>query len=148
MKNLLFPRTLVNLTKILILTKKTFWQITSHSCHSFGVKQQPLTSLLFLIYQTLFLVVFEYFYDDYLFEIKHVFKFKSILNRYIPGSSTCSKKELSITMTIILHAAKGGLQSYCDKVYSLYPLWLIEWVSDCCLMPIQQFFSYIMARTS
>ena len=23
-----------------------------------------------------------------------------------------------------------------------------EWVSDCCLMPIQQFFSYIMARTS
>ena len=22
------------------------------------------------------------------------------------------------------------------------------WVSDCCLMPIQQFFSYIMARTS
>jgi hypothetical protein len=23
-----------------------------------------------------------------------------------------------------------------------------EWVSDCCLMPIQQYFSYIMARTS
>jgi hypothetical protein len=23
-----------------------------------------------------------------------------------------------------------------------------EWVSDCCLMPTQQFFSYIMARTS
>jgi hypothetical protein len=23
-----------------------------------------------------------------------------------------------------------------------------EWVSDCCLLPIQQFFSYIMARTS
>ena len=23
-----------------------------------------------------------------------------------------------------------------------------EWVSDCCLTPIQQFFSYIMARTS
>jgi hypothetical protein len=22
-----------------------------------------------------------------------------------------------------------------------------EWVSDCCLMPTQQFFSYIMART-
>jgi hypothetical protein len=37
----------------------------------FGVKQQSLTSLLFLIYQTLFLVVFEYFYDVYLFEIKH-----------------------------------------------------------------------------
>ena len=27
-------------------------------------------------------------------------------------------KELSITMTKILHAVKGGLQSYCDKVYS------------------------------
>jgi hypothetical protein len=40
------------------------------------------------------------------------------LDRYIPGSSTCSKKELSITMTKILHAVKGGLQSYCDKVYS------------------------------
>ena len=25
---------------------------------------------------------------------------------------------------------------------------LREWVSDCCLMPIQQFFSYIVARTS
>jgi hypothetical protein len=23
-----------------------------------------------------------------------------------------------------------------------------EWVSDCCLMPTQQFFSYIMTRTS
>jgi hypothetical protein len=33
MKNLVFPRTLVNLTKILILSKKTFWQITSHTCH-------------------------------------------------------------------------------------------------------------------
>ena len=40
------------------------------------------------------------------------------LDRYIPGSSTCSTKELSITMTKILHAVKGGLLSYCDKVYS------------------------------
>jgi hypothetical protein len=24
----------------------------------------------------------------------------------------------------------------------------LQWVSDCCLMPIQQFFSYIIARTS
>jgi hypothetical protein len=31
----------------------------------------------------------------------------------------------------------------------LYRLpWWSEWVSDCCSMPIQQFFSYIMARTS
>jgi hypothetical protein len=40
------------------------------------------------------------------------------LDRYIPGSSTCSTKELSITVTKILHAVKGGLLSYCDKVYS------------------------------
>jgi hypothetical protein len=38
------------------------------------------------------------------------------LDKYIPGSSTCSTKELSITMTKILHAVKGGLLSYCDKV--------------------------------
>jgi hypothetical protein len=37
------------------------------------------------------------------------------LDRYIPGSSTCSTKELSIIMTKILHAVKGGLLSYCDK---------------------------------
>ena len=40
------------------------------------------------------------------------------LDRYILGSSTCSTKKLSITMTKILHAVKGGLQSYSDKVYS------------------------------
>jgi hypothetical protein len=44
-----------------------FLEISSSSYCSFGVKQQSLTSLL--IYQTLFLVVFEYFYDVYLFEI-------------------------------------------------------------------------------
>ena len=33
-------------------------------------------------------------------------------------SSTCSTKELSISMTTMLHAVKGGLISYCDKVYS------------------------------
>ena len=31
---------------------------------------------------------------------------------------TCSTKELSITMIAVLHAVKGGLLSYCDKVYS------------------------------
>jgi hypothetical protein len=50
-----------------------FLEISSSSYCSFGVKQQPLT--LLLIYQTLFLVVFEYFYAVYLFEIKHVCKF-------------------------------------------------------------------------
>ena len=46
------------------------------------------------------------------------FQKNQYLDRYIPGSSTCSTKELSITMTKILHAVKGGLLSYCDKVYS------------------------------
>jgi hypothetical protein len=46
------------------------------------------------------------------------FQKSQYLDRYIPGSSTCSTKELSITMTKIVHAVKGGLLSYCDKVYS------------------------------
>ena len=46
------------------------------------------------------------------------FQKNQYLDRYIPGSSTCSTKELSITMTNILHAVKGGLLSYCDEVYS------------------------------
>jgi hypothetical protein len=46
------------------------------------------------------------------------FQKNQYLDRYIPGSSTCSPKELSIPMTKILHAVKGGLLSYCDKVYS------------------------------
>ena len=45
-----------------------FLGIPSSSYCSFGVKQQSLTSLL--CYQTLFLTVFEYFYEVYLFEIK------------------------------------------------------------------------------
>ena len=49
-----------------------FVRFTSSSYCSFGVKQQSLTSLL--IYQTLFLVVFEYFHEAYLFEIKHACK--------------------------------------------------------------------------
>jgi hypothetical protein len=53
----------ISMTKILHAVKGG--QQSSYC--SFGVKQQSLTSLL--IYQTLFLVVFEYFYDAYLFEI-------------------------------------------------------------------------------
>ena len=94
MKNVVFPRTLVNLTKILILTKKTFWQITSH----IPIKEENCElSALYWIPK---------------------FQKSQYLDRYIPGSSTCSTKELSITMTKIVHAVKGGLLSYCDKVYS------------------------------
>ena len=46
------------------------------------------------------------------------FQKSQYLDRYIPGCSTCSTKELSIIMTKILHAVKRGLLSYCDKVYS------------------------------
>ena len=46
------------------------------------------------------------------------FQKNQYLDRYIPGSSTCSTKELSIAMTKMLHAVKGGLLSYCNKVYS------------------------------
>ena len=66
MKNLIFPRTLVNLTKILhvFLTKKTL------------IKE----SVIKLVQQ--------------------------------------KNYRVSISMTKILHAVKGGLLSYCDKVYS------------------------------
>ena len=50
-----------------------FLEISSSSYCLFAVKKQSLTSLL--IYQAIFLVVFDYFYDAYLFEIKHVCKF-------------------------------------------------------------------------
>jgi hypothetical protein len=43
---------------------------------------------------------------------------ESIFKQIYSRSSTCSKKELSITMAKILHAVKGGLQSHCNKVYS------------------------------
>ena len=46
------------------------------------------------------------------------FQKNQYLDRYIPGSSTCPTKELSITMTNIVHAVKGGLLLYCAKIYS------------------------------
>jgi hypothetical protein len=58
------------------------------------------------------------------------FQKNQYLDRYIPGSSTCSTKELSITMTKILHAVKGGLLSYCDKVYSRGNINQVEQVEE------------------
>jgi hypothetical protein len=60
------------LSKLVFFKVYQFLEISSSSYCSFGVKQQSLTSLL--IYQTLFLVVFEYVYDIYLFKIKYVCK--------------------------------------------------------------------------
>jgi hypothetical protein len=81
---------------VFLLGLPEFLEISSSYC-SFGVKQQSLTSLL--IYQTLFLVVFEYFYDIYLFEIKHVCK----LNWTTRSSEVLSlsvRRLLSITFHI------------------------------------------------
>ena len=35
-----------------------------------------------------------------------------------------------------------------DIYVVIIPIRVSEWVSDCCLAPVQQFFSYVMARTS
>ena len=91
MKNLIFPRTLVNFTKILILTKKTFWHHFKYSD-----KWRKLGIIYFIL-------------DT---KISEESVFKQVY------SSTCSTKELSISMTIILHVVKEGLLSYCDQVYS------------------------------
>ena len=45
------------------------------------------------------------------------------------GSSNCSTKEMSITMTTLFSAVKGELQSYCEKVYSrsnINQMWILE----------------------
>ena len=96
MKNLIFPRTLANLSKLLILTKKTFWQITSHVITEYSDKWIKLWIIYFIL-------------DTKISE-------ESVFRQVY--SSTCSTKELSITMTKIVHAVKGRLLSYCDKVYS------------------------------
>ena len=49
--------------------------------------------------------------------------------RYIAGSSTCSTKELSIRLTKILSAVKGGQQKYCETVYSrsdINHMWILK----------------------
>ena len=49
--------------------------------------------------------------------------------RYIAGSSNCSTKELSITLTKILSAVKEGLQKYCYTVYSrsgINHMWILK----------------------
>ena len=49
--------------------------------------------------------------------------------RHITSSSTCSTKELLITMTKFLSAVKEGLQSYCYKVYSrsnINQIWILK----------------------
>ena len=49
------------------------------------------------------------------------------------------------TMSCLLSKAHNIFYSYKIMIMSE---WVSEWVSDCCLTPTQQFFSYIIARTS
>ena len=81
--------------KIIILTKKTFWQITSHH-FKYSDKWRKLGIIYFIL-------------DTKISE-------ESVFRKVY--SSTCSTKELSISMTKMLHAVKWGLLSYCDEVYS------------------------------
>jgi hypothetical protein len=58
--------------------------------------------------------------------LSHKTKYKE---RYIAGSSTCSKKELSIHLTKILSAVKEGQQKYCETVYSrsgINHMWILK----------------------
>jgi hypothetical protein len=57
------------------------------------------SGLVLLIYQTLFFVVFEYFYDVYLFEIKHVCKL-NWTKRLFEVLSFSVRRLLSITFHI------------------------------------------------
>ena len=53
--------------------------------------------------------------------------------RYTAGASTSSTKKLLIDMDNILSAVKGGLQSYCDKVYSpssFNQMWILKYCKD------------------
>ena len=84
------------LTKILIVTKRTFLIITSHSYHQwiFCLRKTMMTLLVYIESQNITWI--------------HIEK----------GVSTCPTKELFINMANILSAVKEGLQSYCNKVYS------------------------------
>ena len=49
--------------------------------------------------------------------------------RYIAGSSTCSTKDLSITLTKVLSDVKEGQQRYCETVYSrsnINHMWILK----------------------
>ena len=54
------------------------------------------------------------------------------------------------TLVLIVTDCTGSYKSnYHIITTTTAPNWIKgEWVSDCCLTPIQQFFSYVMARTS
>ena len=61
------------------------------------------------------------------------------------GWISCKTEVKSYSIHVVIEHQKA--ETRWDLIHS-YNNSMIEWVSDCCLMPIQQFFSYIMARTS
>jgi hypothetical protein len=97
MMNLIFPGTLVNPTKIIIWQRRHFGKSqVIHVITEYSDKWWKLWIIYFIL-------------DT---KISEESVYKQVY------SSTCSTKELSISMTKIVHAVKGGLLSYCDKVYS------------------------------
>jgi hypothetical protein len=57
----------------------------------------------------------------------------------------------TVNFTPMLWVISRTSRSVLDKTLirdALLLQWVSEWVNDCCLTPIQQFFSYILARTS
>ena len=58
---------------------------------------------------------------------------KQYRKRHNAGASICSTKELFINLANILSAVKGGLQSYCNKVYSyktFHKMWKLKYCKD------------------
>ena len=56
----------------------------------------------------------------------HKFPFKQ---RFIAGSSSCSTKELSKILALILTKIKAGLQPYCQTIYSrsgINQMWILK----------------------
>ena len=58
---------------------------------------------------------------------------KQYRKRHNAGASISSTKELFINLANILSAVKGGLQSYCNKVYSyktFHKMWILKYCKD------------------
>jgi hypothetical protein len=57
-------------------------------------------------------------------------------------------KHINLYIKIIKTIWTSSLIYVCSRLAQRNNKWKNEWVGDCCLTPTQQFFSYIMARTS
>jgi hypothetical protein len=64
-------------------------------------------------------------------------------------------KNLFLSVNVEVYFLHKAEKTFCIADYFFTAMWTycftlfpMEWVNDCCLMPSQQFFSYIMTRTS